>query len=196
MRNCLRFPNFAAPGYVRVKTPIRGWCIGPRFAKVVVEFGVISPPLNTMPAIKKSKSKPTKAPAPATKSARPPAKKNVAAPAAAPISTKPVELAVAALSVAAPKAVKPVSTKTVATTIRACIDVGFGNTLFARGEGPGLSWDKGVLMDCLGQDQWQLALSESNRPFLVKFLVNDTTWSTGPDYTVPSGVSLTLAPQF
>ena len=61
---------------------------------------------------------------------------------------------------------------------------------------PGLSWDKGVLMDCLGQDQWQLALPESNRPFLVKFLVNDTTWSTGPDYTVPSGVSLTLAPQF
>lgn len=149
-----------------------------------------------MPAIKKSTSKSAKSPAPATKSARPPARKSAAAPTAAPVTAKPVALAVAALSLAAPKAAKPVATKTVNTTIRACIDVGFGNSLYARGEGPGLSWDEGVLMDCLGQDQWQLSLPESSRPFLVKFLVNDTKWSTGPDYTVPTGVSLTLAPQF
>jgi hypothetical protein len=146
-----------------------------------------------MPAIKKTTSKTAKSPAPATKSTRAPAKKTAATPAA---PAAPVALAVAALSVAAPKAVKAVATKPVTTTIRACIDVGFGNSVYARGEGPGLSWDKGVLMDCLGQDQWQLTLGESSRPFLVKFLVNDQTWSTGPDYTVPSGVSLTLAPQF
>ena len=146
-----------------------------------------------MPAIKKSTTKSAKSPAPATKPTRAPAKKAAAAPAAPAV---PVALAVAALSVAAPKAVKPVATKPVTTTIRACIDVGFGNSLYVRGEGPGLSWDKGVLMECRGQDQWQVTLGESSRPFLVKFLVNDQTWSTGPDYTVPSGVSLTLAPQF
>ncbi|HUR58738.1 MAG TPA: hypothetical protein VM029_13580 [Opitutaceae bacterium] len=149
-----------------------------------------------MPAIKKSTSKTAKSPAPATKSTRAPAKKAAAARTAPAAQTAPVALAVAALSVAAPKSVKAVPTKPVTTTIRACIDVGFGNSVYVRGEGPGLSWDKGVLMECLGQDQWQVALGESSRPFLVKFLVNDQTWSTGPDYTVPSGVSLTLAPQF
>jgi hypothetical protein len=141
-----------------------------------------------MPATKKTTAaKSTKSPAPATKAPRASAKKKAVTP-------EPVALAVAALSVAAtPKAV---ASKSVATTIKACIDVGFGNALYVRGEGPGLSWDKGLLMQCVGQDQWQISLGESARPFLVKFLINDVTWSTGPDYTVPSGVSLTLAPQF
>ena len=147
-----------------------------------------------MPAIKKTTSKTAKSPAPATKPARTPAKKAAATPAAP--AAQPIALAVAALSVAAPKTVKAVATKAVTTTIRACIDVGFGNSLYVRGEGPGLSWDKGVLMECRGQDQWQISFGESSRPFLVKVLVNDQTWSTGPDYTVPCGVSLTLAPQF
>lgn len=162
-----------------------------------------------MTAIKKN-SKPAKSPTPATKAApaavpaaktsRPRAKKAAATPAStapivvAPATPEPVALAVAALAVAtAPKAVTP---KQVTTTITACIDVGFGNALYVRGEGPGLSWDKGVLMECVGPDQWQIVLGEAARPYLVKFLVNDLTWSSGPDYTVPSGVSLTLAPQF
>lgn len=164
-----------------------------------------------MTAIKKN-SKSAKSPAPATKAApaaapaaktsRPRAKKAApVAPAPAikvapvvPAAPEPVALAVAALSVAAaPKVVAP---KAIATTITACIDVGFGNAVYIRGEGPGLSWDKGLLMECVGPDQWQVTLGESARPYLVKFLVNDLTWSTGPDYTVPSGVNLTLAPQF
>jgi hypothetical protein len=39
---------------------------------------------------------------------------------------------------------KTVTTAKPVTTIEAKIDVGFGNNLFVRGEGPGLSWEKGT----------------------------------------------------
>jgi len=147
-----------------------------------------------MTAIKSSTKKSTtasKSPTPATKSA--PAKRASKKSAAAETATAVVtEASVAVL----PPPVKPVTSKPVTTTIAARVDVGFGNVLFLRGEGPGLSWDKGVPMDCVSSDQWQLDLGESSRPFSVKFLVNDATWSAGPDYIVPSGVNVTLAPQF
>jgi hypothetical protein len=84
----------------------------------------------------------------------------------------------------------------VVTTISANIDVGFGNALYLRGEGPGLSWDKGVRMECVADDRWSLALGESARPIVFKFLINDETWSVGPDYTVSPGTTVTLTPTF
>src|SRR5688572_15731204 len=84
----------------------------------------------------------------------------------------------------------------VVTTISAGVDVGFGNALYLRGEGPGLSWDKGVRMECVSDDRWSLALGEAGRPFVFKFLINDETWSAGPDYTVSPGTTVTLAPTF
>ncbi len=84
----------------------------------------------------------------------------------------------------------------VVTTISATVDVGFGNALYLRGEGPGLSWDKGVRMECVADDRWSLALGESARPFVFKFLINDATWSAGPDFTVSPGTTVTLTPTF
>lgn len=92
-------------------------------------------------------------------------------------------------------AVKVVPTAVV-TTVSASLDVGFGNALYLRGEGPGLSWDKGTRMECVADDRWTLALGESSRPFVFKFLINDEIWSTGDDYTVTPGVSVTLTPTF
>jgi hypothetical protein len=84
----------------------------------------------------------------------------------------------------------------VVTTISASVDVGFGNALYVRGEGPGLSWEKGLRMECVADDRWSLALGESSRPFVFKFLINDETWSIGDDYTVAPGSSITLTPAF
>lgn len=91
---------------------------------------------------------------------------------------------------------KAVKTTPVVTTISARIDVGFGNLLYLRGEGPGLSWDRGVPMNCVENDRWQATLGESARPFTFKFLINDLTWSSGVDFTVESGGSVTLTPEF
>jgi hypothetical protein len=84
----------------------------------------------------------------------------------------------------------------VVTTISAHIDIGFGNALCVRGEGAGLSWDKGTRMECIADDRWSLALGESSRPIIFKFLINDLTWSTGHDFSVASGSSVALKPLF
>jgi hypothetical protein len=146
-----------------------------------------------MTAIKKTTSKSAKSPAPATKSAK-----------SAPKKTASASTSVAPASAGGPAVVithsgpnvKANLTSPASTTVTARIDIGFGNTLYVRGEGPGLSWDKGVPMNCISNDEWQISLGESSRPFLIKFLINDATWSSGPDYTVPSGVKLMLVPQF
>jgi hypothetical protein len=91
---------------------------------------------------------------------------------------------------------KPVSAKPIPTTITAQIDVGFGNALYVRGEGAGLSWDQGLRMDCVADDRWRIVLSESARAYTFKFLINDTTWSSGPDFTAACGTSVTLQPEF
>jgi hypothetical protein len=140
-----------------------------------------------MTAIKKSTTKTLKSPAPATKTGKPAAKKKTAARAATSAPT--------AFLASAP-AVKAISPKALATTITAKIDVGFGNALYLRGEGPGLSWEKGVPMACVADDRWQAKLPETPRPVTVKFLVNDTTWSAGADYVVPVGGNITLTPSF
>lgn len=97
--------------------------------------------------------------------------------------------------VAAP-AVKAAPAVSSSTKILAKIDVGFGNTLYIRGEGPGLSWEKGVPLDCVADDQWAITLSETARPIVFKFLINDLTWSTGDDYLALSGSTTELTPTF
>lgn len=83
-----------------------------------------------------------------------------------------------------------------ATTIIAQVDVGFGNQLYLRGDGAGLSWDHGVEMACVRDDQWSYRLEGVTRPLNFKFLINDVTWSTGPDYTVAPEATVVLTPSF
>ncbi|HTQ29990.1 MAG TPA: hypothetical protein VMI53_02165 [Opitutaceae bacterium] len=117
----------------------------------------------------KKNTKNTTPPAPATKTS---AKKKTAAPAVK--STAPSQLP---------------------TVITAHIDVGFGNTLYLRGDGPGLSWENGVPMDCLAEDKWSLTI-EHTQPFVFKVLLNDLTWCAGDDYTAAPGASVEFTPTF
>jgi len=157
-----------------------------------------------MSASRKTTSKPATSPAPATKVAsaktvakiKPsPAKVQVITP--TPVAMlAPSPAPVPAPAVAAPAPVQSAASEPVVTTITAKIDVGFGNALFIRGEGAGLSWDKGVPMDCVDNDLWRIVLAESSRAYTFKFLLNDETWSTGPDFTAACGTSVTLTPDF
>jgi hypothetical protein len=166
-----------------------------------------------MSASKKNITKSATSPAPASKTAakpaalkktaaaKPAALKKTAAPtvrASTPVATAAPKVATAAPSPApvAKPAVAPAAAKPVKTIINARVDVGFGNTLVVRGEGPGLSWETGVAMTNVGADAWQLTLPESGRPYIFKFLVNDTRWSAGTDFTAVSGTSVTLTPEF
>lgn len=81
-------------------------------------------------------------------------------------------------------------------TVVAKIDVGFGNALFIRGSAAGLSWDKGTALENSGSDTWTLALTGIDKSFSFKFLINDTAWSTGEDYTAAPGETVTVTPAF
>jgi hypothetical protein len=83
-----------------------------------------------------------------------------------------------------------------ATFISAQIDIGFGNHLTIRGEGPGLSWHKGVVMDCVGSGLWTTSIKKASSPVIFKVLVNDLSWNTGGDYIVAPGQSITITPTF
>ena len=93
-------------------------------------------------------------------------------------------------------AVKAVVPRQLTTAITAQIDIGFGNVLYIRGDGPGLSWDRGVVMNCVADNQWRIALPESARAIVFKFLVNDLSWSAGEDYTTAPGAAVVLTPTF
>ena len=147
------------------------------------------------PASPKARAPKVPAKAPAKPKVKAPAPKPApaAAPVAPPAAPAPVRAAPAPV---APAPVPSTARRSVVTTITARINVGFGNALHLRGEGPGLSWDRGLPMECIATDLWRLNLGESARGFSFKVLVNDLTWNSGPDYTVASGGVVNITPTF
>lgn len=136
-----------------------------------------------------------------TKPAAPKAVKK--APAAKPAVAKAPVVSPAKASVTIAKAssltkaplVKTTAAKQAVTVISASVDVGYGNTLFIRGEGAdGLSWDVGVALDCVN-DIWTLSLP-AKKSVTYKFLINDVSWSGGDDYITAAGAKVTQYPSF
>jgi hypothetical protein len=94
---------------------------------------------------------------------------------------------------AAKKTVK--KTATPLTTVIAKVDIGWGNNLCIRGEGGGLSWDKGLLMDCVDGD-WTWSTASASEGLVFKFIINDVTWAEGEDLTVAAGGTSVSSPTF
>ncbi len=82
------------------------------------------------------------------------------------------------------------------TIVTAQIDVGFGNTLYIRGEGGGLNWETGVAMTCAADDAWVVKLPVGSGPVTFKFLLNDLIWCSGENYVVAPGAKVTVTPMF
>jgi len=81
------------------------------------------------------------------------------------------------------------------TTIEAKIDIGFGNHLFVRGEGAGLSWDRGTPLECVDGQTWRWSVpAEQNLTF--KLLLNDAVWAKGDNLMLAPGKRLEVSPAF
>lgn len=149
--------------------------------------------------MKKTKTSADAAPRAAAPKKTPVAKTTKPVAAKAKASAEPKAIAEPKAPVA-PKPVAPVKRSKPAgpqpTVIQANVDVGFGNTLHIRGEGPGLSWDRGQTLDCLTDDLWSFTIEAAAKPLIFKFLINDETWCTGDDYVVEPGNKITLVPSF
>jgi hypothetical protein len=121
-------------------------------------------------------------------------------------ATKPTAPAPALKSTVAPKIKKPAAPPTAAPavakpkgshiTITAKVDVGFGNALYIRGDGEGLSWEKGLLLDCISGDAWTVVLQSVEKPVAFKLVLNDQIWSSGEDFHAAPGDTVTVTPVF
>ena len=62
-----------------------------------------------------------------------------------------------------------------ATRLLVTAYIGIGNRLFIRGEGPGLSWDKGVPLQFVSIGKWRWETSDAAAPVKFKLFKNDET---------------------
>ena len=143
-------------------------------------------------------AKPVVAAKPAAPIAKPQA---VSAPAAAPVVAKTSASAPVAKPQSAPAAkpvvaeAKPITKASRSATIEAKIDVGFGNTLYLRGEGKGLNWNQGIPLTNVDGCTWQWS-GEADEKLKVKLLLNDAVWAKGEDLVVAPGEKVQIAPAF
>jgi hypothetical protein len=80
-------------------------------------------------------------------------------------------------------------------TIEAKVDVGFGNAVFLRGQGGGLSWERGVPLKCVDGSTWRWSTKADDK-LTFKLLLNDAVWAQGADVTAVPGQILQIAPRF
>jgi hypothetical protein len=119
------------------------------------------------------------------------------APVAASAVTRP---AVAASALTRPAATalavaKPAGTSAALTTIDVKRDVGFGNAVFMRGQGAGLTWERGLPLVCVDAQTWRWS-GMAKDPITFKLLINDKIWSAGNDLTIAPGQKIEVAPEF
>jgi hypothetical protein len=75
-------------------------------------------------------------------------------------------------------------------------DIGFNNVLTIRGKGANLSWDKGITLKNVKNDEW---VWESDIPFTTcefKVLINDAQYEQGDNHPLSCGTSLEYTPTF
>jgi hypothetical protein len=60
-----------------------------------------------------------------------------------------------------------------ATRLMVTAYIGIGNRLFIRGEGPGLSWDKGVPLQFVSIGKWRWETNDASSPVKFKLFKND-----------------------
>jgi len=82
------------------------------------------------------------------------------------------------------------------TVVEAKINVEQGNALYIRGQGKGLSWDKGQLLSRGFGGTWIWTTSKAKGKLLFKLLLNDKVWSKGDQLTVEAGKMIEVAPAF
>ena len=74
-----------------------------------------------------------------------------------------------------------------ATRLLTTAYIGIGNKLFIRGDGPGLSWDRGVPMQFVSIGKWGWSTQDAAGPVRVKLLKNDETPALTGDLTLEPG---------
>ena len=81
-------------------------------------------------------------------------------------------------------------------TLLVKVDIGWGNSLFIRGEGGKLSWDKGIALSYDEKKQGWVFETTSTKKIEFKVLINDDRWSDGDNFVLNPGEKLEIEPIF
>ncbi len=87
-------------------------------------------------------------------------------------------------------------TKTKLTRVVIHCDVGFNNSIFIRGSGANLSWDKGILLQNTRHDEWVWETDKSFNSCEFKVLINDSQYEQGDNHTLTCEKSFEYTPRF
>lgn len=151
----------------------------PAAAAAVAESVIESVTLSEVPA---EEPKPKKPRAPR----KPKPEDTLAAMSAEPAPAAPAEEP-ATVSEEAPAKAESSASSDGATRLLVTAYIGIGNKLFIRGDGPGLSWDKGVPMQFVSIGKWGWASHEATGPIRCKLYKNDETAALSGEITLEPG---------
>jgi hypothetical protein len=82
------------------------------------------------------------------------------------------------------------------TLVEAKVEVRLGNAIYIRGQGDGLSWDKGQPLIPGFGGRWIWKTSKAKGKVLFKLLLNDTIWAKGEKIGVEAGKMIEVVPVF
>lgn len=82
------------------------------------------------------------------------------------------------------------------TSLVATAYIGIGNKLFLRGEGPGLSWERGVPMQFLAIGKWGWTTTDADEPITCRLFRNDDTPMLDENIVIAPGAKAEVAPRF
>ena len=99
----------------------------------------------------------------------------------------PTEEAPVDLSTEAPAKAESSVSADGATRLLVTAYIGIGNKLYIRGDGPGLSWDKGVPMKFVSIGKWGWSTDEATAPVACKLYKNDETVALSGEVFVEPG---------
>ncbi|HTT57481.1 MAG TPA: hypothetical protein VMF63_10250 [Opitutaceae bacterium] len=138
---------------------------------------------------------------------RPPRKPKVeeSAPEAAAVAA-PVELIAEPVTDEAPppedfsqvpaEGAKPAASADGRTRLTVVSYIGIGNKLYLRGDGPGLSWDKGVPLQFVSIGRWRWETGDASAPVNCKIFKNDKLEAPGGPITLAPGTEQEITAAF
>jgi predicted alpha/beta superfamily hydrolase len=89
----------------------------------------------------------------------------------------------------------PTGPSVTTTTIRVHYPAG-AHKVSLRGSLAPLTWDAGTALSAGADDTWTMTTTSITTPFEWKPLLDDTTWSLGPNYKATPGATLDVYPHF
>lgn len=95
---------------------------------------------------------------------------------------------------------KPVAKGATAPKAKTCVrihyDVGFENSLFLRGQGGGLNWERGKQLKNVGPSEWLWETASQFDEAEFKVLINDNHFEDGENHKLQCGSEVHYTPRF